>query len=141
MGSFFFCWLLSRHDIILNHNLPKQKSIASVCRQHANNSFEGKRIDPVGFGEVFLCREILEVFGDVKPPDSGPTKRYDMINVMAVWAICNKLVEDCFITPLGSGAAYLFYFLKIFSALRSPAKRCFIVSLSLFAIFRFVILV
>lgn len=128
-------------DIILNHNLPKQKSIASVGRQHANNSFEGKRIDLVGLEDVLFCREVLEIFGDVKPPDSGPTKRYDVIDVAAFRAINNKLVEDCFITPLGSGAAYLFYLLKIFSALRSLAKRCFIVSLSLFAIFRFVILV
>jgi hypothetical protein len=79
--------LLSRHDIILNHNLPKQKSIASVCRQHANNSFEGERIDLVGLETVFLCREVLEIFGDVKPPDSGAAKRYDVINVMAVWAV------------------------------------------------------
>jgi hypothetical protein len=57
--------LLARHDIILNHNLPKQKSIASVCRQHANNSFERKRIDLVGLEDVLLGGEVLEVFGDI----------------------------------------------------------------------------
>jgi len=64
-----------------------------------------------------------------------------VVNVVAFGAIDNKLVEDCFITPLGSGAAYLFYLLKIFSALRSPAKGCFIMSPSLFALPRLVILV
>jgi len=54
-----------RPDIILNHKLPKQKSIASVGRQHANNSFEGKGVNLVGLGEIFLCREILEIFEDV----------------------------------------------------------------------------
>lgn len=122
-------------------SLNSGDAIASVCRQHANNSFEGKRIDPVGLGEVFLGGEILEIFGDVKPPDSSAAKRYYVIDMVAFRAIGNKLVEDCFITPLGSGAAYLFYLLKIFSALRSPAKGCFTISPSLFALSRLVILV
>ena len=74
--------MLARHDIILNHNLPKQKSIASICRQHANNSFERKRIDLVVLGEVFLGGEILEVFQNMEPADSGAAKGYDVINVM-----------------------------------------------------------
>lgn len=81
MGSFFFCWLLSRHDIILNHNLPKQKSIASICRQHTNNSFEGKRIDLVGLETVFLGGEILEVFKSMKAADGFSNQRDDMINM------------------------------------------------------------
>jgi hypothetical protein len=73
--------LLACHDIILNHNLPKQKSIASVGRQHANNSFEGKRINLVGLGEVLLCREVLEVFKNMKAADGFSNQRDDMINM------------------------------------------------------------
>ncbi len=70
-------------DIILNHNLPKQKSIASICRQHANNSFEGKRIDLVGFGEVLFCREILEVFKNMKATYGLAHKWDNVIQMMA----------------------------------------------------------
>ena len=75
--------MLARHDIILNHNLSKQKSIASVGRQHANNSFEGKRIDLVGLEDVLFCWEILEIGQCVEATNVGTVLWDYVVNLIS----------------------------------------------------------
>lgn len=58
-----------------------------MLRENTHHSLKGERVYLVAFGEVLLCRKVLEVLCDVKTPDKLTSERDDVINVMTLGAV------------------------------------------------------
>lgn len=78
-----------------------RSDIFPVGRQNTNVCLKGEGIDLVRFKDVLLGGKVLEVLGDIQPPDSLAPERDDVIDVVAFRAARNKRKEGSLVAPFG----------------------------------------